>query len=188
VNGAMLELSDAVKDRIRELQRLEKRVEEGEEGARRELRRAVRESTPTVIARCADVSGKSRGMLSEAVSGGSPLIKEALEAKAEAMRSEIAGEDPTPLELLLASDITNLWLVVEMLGAFYAGQFQRRERKGEREHKGATVSGIGFLLKMQESAHRRYLAAVRELAHVRKLQAGAPAVQVNTQVNILGSG
>jgi hypothetical protein len=41
---------------------------------------------------------------------------------------------------------------------------------------------------MQESAHRRYLAAVRELAHVRKLQAGAPAVQVNTQVNILGSG
>jgi hypothetical protein len=188
VNGAMLELSDAVKDRIRELQRLEKRVEEGEEGARRELRRAVRESTPTVIARCADVSGKSRGMLSEAVSGGSPLIKEALEAKAEAMRTEIAGEDPTPLELLLASDITNLWLVVEMLGAFYAGQFQRRERKGEREHKGATVSGIGFLLKMQESAHRRYLAAVRELAHVRKLQAGAPAVQVNTQVNILGSG
>jgi len=184
----MLELSDAVKDRIRELQRLEKRVEEGEEGARRELRRAVRESTPTVIARCADVSGKSRGMLSEAVSGGSPLIKEALEAKAEAMRTEIAGEDPTPLELLLASDITNLWLVVEMLGAFYAGQFQRRERKGEREHKGATVSGIGFLLKMQESAHRRYLAAVRELAHVRKLQAGAPAVQVNTQVNILGSG
>jgi hypothetical protein len=187
VNGAMLELSDAVKDRIRELQRLEKRVEEGEEGARRELRRAVRESTPTVIARCADVSGKSRGMLSEAVSGGSPLIKEALEAKAEAMRTEIAGEDPTPLELLLASDITNLWLVVEMLGAFYAGQFQRRERKGERE-KGATVSGIGFLLKMQESAHRRYLAAVRELAHVRKLQGGAPAVQVNTQVNILGSG
>jgi len=191
VNGA-LELPGDVKDRIRELQELEKRVEAGEEGARRELRRAVRESTPMVIARCADVSGKSRGMLSEAVSGGRPLIKEALEAKAEAMRSEIAGEDPTPLELLLAEDITNQWLVQEMLGAFYAGQFQRREHKGESEHKGATISGIAFLLKfllkMQESAHRRYLAAIRELARVRKLQAGAPAVQVNTQVNILGSG
>jgi hypothetical protein len=104
------------------------------------------------------------------------------------MRSEIAGENPTPLELLLAEDLTNLWLVQEMLGAFYAGQFQRREHKGEREHKGATVSGIAFLLKMQESAHRRYLAAIRELARVRKLQAGAPALQVNTQVNILGSG
>jgi hypothetical protein len=181
VNGA-LELPGDVRDRIRELQELERRVEAGEEGARGELRRAVRESTPMVIARCADVSGKSRGMLSEAVSGGRPLIKEAVEAKAEAMRSEIAGENPTPLELLLAEDLTNLWLVQEMLGAFYAGQFQRRE------HKGATVSGIAFLLKMQESAHRRYLAAIRELARVRKLQAGAPAVQVNTQVNILGSG
>jgi hypothetical protein len=180
VNGA-LELPGDVRDRIRELQELERRVEAGEEGARGELRRAVRESTPMVIARCADVSGKSRGMLSEAVSGGRPLIKEALEAKAEVMRLEIAGENPTPLELLLAQDITNLWLVQEMLGAFYAGQFQRRE------HKGATVSGIAFLLKMQESAHRRYLAAIRELARVRKLQAGAPALQVNTQINILGA-
>jgi hypothetical protein len=180
VNGA-LELPGDVRDRIRELQELERRVEAGEEGARGELRRAVRESTPMVIARCADVSGKSRGMLSEAVSGGRPLIKEALEAKAEVMRLEIAGENPTPVELLLAEDITNHWLVQEMLGAFYAGQFQRRE------HKGATVSGIAFLLKMQESAHRRYLAAIRELARVRKLQAGAPALQVNTQINILGA-
>jgi hypothetical protein len=96
-------------------------------------------------------------------------------------------EDPAPPELLLAEDITNQWLVLETLTAFYAGQFQRREHKGEREHKGATISGIAFLLKMQESAHRRYLAAIRELARVRKLQAGAPALQVNTQINILGA-
>ena len=36
-----------------------------------------------------------------------------------------------------------------------------------------------------EGATRRYLAAIRELARVRKLQATAPPVQVNTQVNIL---
>jgi hypothetical protein len=35
-----------------------------------------------------------------------------------------------------------------------------------------------------ESATRRYLAAIKELARVRKLQAGTP-VQVNTQVNVL---
>jgi hypothetical protein len=40
VNGAIrLELSNDVKDRIRELQELERRVEAGEEGARKELRR-----------------------------------------------------------------------------------------------------------------------------------------------------
>jgi hypothetical protein len=37
-----------------------------------------------------------------------------------------------------------------------------------------------------ESATRRYLAAIRELARVRKLEATAPPVQVNTQVNVLG--
>jgi HAMP domain-containing protein len=41
--------------------------------------------------------------------------------------------------------------------------------------------------KLQESANSRYLAAIRELARVRKVQAGTPAVQVNTQVNILGA-
>jgi hypothetical protein len=41
------------------------------------------------------------------------------------------------------------------------------------------------MLKWQESANRRYFAAIRELARVRKLEAGSPAVQYNTQVNIL---
>jgi hypothetical protein len=36
-----------------------------------------------------------------------------------------------------------------------------------------------------ESATRRYLAAIKELARVRKLQAGTPPVRVNTQVNVL---
>jgi hypothetical protein len=41
------------------------------------------------------------------------------------------------------------------------------------------------MLKWQERANRRYLAAIRELARVRKLEATARPVQVNTQVNIL---
>ena len=37
-----------------------------------------------------------------------------------------------------------------------------------------------------DSATRRYLASIRDLARVRKLEATAPPVQVNTQVNVLG--
>jgi len=37
-----------------------------------------------------------------------------------------------------------------------------------------------------DSATRRYLAAIRDLARLRKLEATAPPVQVNTQVNVLG--
>jgi hypothetical protein len=33
---------------------------------------------------------------------------------------------------------------------------------------------------------KQFLAAVRELARVRKLEATAPPVQVNMQVNVLG--
>jgi hypothetical protein len=35
-----------------------------------------------------------------------------------------------------------------------------------------------------ESATRRYLATIRELARVRKLQAKTPAVQQNVQINL----
>jgi hypothetical protein len=45
----------------------------------------------------------------------------------------------------------------------------------------------GFLMqqtRILESPTRRYLAAIRKLARVRKLQATAPQVQVNTQINV----
>jgi hypothetical protein len=40
------------------------------------------------------------------------------------------------------------------------------------------------MVKIQESVNRRYLAAIKTLAQVRKLQANTLAVQVNTQINI----
>ncbi len=40
------------------------------------------------------------------------------------------------------------------------------------------------MLKVRASANRRYLAAIKALAQVRKLQANTPAVQFNTQINL----
>jgi hypothetical protein len=40
----------------------------------------------------------------------------------------------------------------------------------------------------QESANRRFLCAIRELARVRKLQNNTPAVQFNTQINLDATG
>ena len=56
--------------------------------------------------------------------------------------------------------------------------------------KGRRIS-LGLLkhyLSWQEGANRRYLAAIRELARVRKLQSGTPGIQVNnnTQINVSG--
>jgi len=47
--------------------------------------------------------------------------------------------------------------------------------------------GPGFLMQQSrilESATRRYLATIREIARARKLRATAPQVQVNTQINV----
>jgi hypothetical protein len=40
------------------------------------------------------------------------------------------------------------------------------------------------LVRFQESAQRRFLAAIKALAQVRKLQANTLAVQYNTQINM----
>jgi hypothetical protein len=40
------------------------------------------------------------------------------------------------------------------------------------------------MCKIQESANRRYLAAMKTLAQVRRLQANTPGIQFNTQINV----
>src|SRR5215217_8387867 len=54
--GAMLELelTDEVRERVAELRALSEKVQDREEGARTELRRALRESAPGVLARCSN--------------------------------------------------------------------------------------------------------------------------------------
>jgi hypothetical protein len=93
-----LELTDAARERIRELQDLSRKVEDGGGDARKELRRAVRESSPEVIARCSNIARTYRGFLAQTASGKDPLVEEAFVRRAEMLALEIAGEQPTPLE------------------------------------------------------------------------------------------
>jgi hypothetical protein len=50
--------------------------------------------------------------------------------------------------------------------------------------KRSPPSYIRHMLKVEESAHRRFLSSVTALAKVRKLQANTPGVQFNTQINL----
>lgn len=176
-----LELPEETKARLAELKELSDRAEAGEEGARRELRRAVRESAPGVIARASDVGRKASRMLAKTAGGGEPLIEEALYARLDMMRAEIAGDDPTPLEVLLTEHVVSSWMLVALFDALMAGQLW----KGMPSENRLTEQGLRYYLRWQEGANRRYLAAIREIARVRKLQAGAPAVRVNARVTIL---
>jgi hypothetical protein len=100
---------------------LSKNAESGDKEARAELRRAVAESSPTVIAEASDVARRAERMLVKTISAGEPLMQETLEARLDHMRGEIAGEHPTPLERLLAERVVAGWLLAEVQEAPHRG-------------------------------------------------------------------
>jgi hypothetical protein len=177
--SAEIEPRDELETKIERLQTLSKAAEGGDIEARQELRRAVARCSPEVIAEASDVARRAERMLVKTISAGEPLMQKTLKARLDHMRSEIAGENPTPLERLLAERVVAGWLLVEVLEALLAAQYQR----------GAIGSRIGpsYILQMSkilESATKRHLAAVLTLARVRKLQSNMPGVQYNTQINV----
>jgi hypothetical protein len=176
-----LELSNETKARLRELRILSEKAEAGDKGARRELRKAIRSSTPEIVAKASNLSRKGHKILIGTAAGGDPLMEEALSARLDLMRAQIAGEDPTPLEALLTERVVSCWLLVELLEALTSAQLQTG---GHMKDKRVPPSFLQFILRWQESAHRRYLSAIKELVRVRKLQGRSPGVQYNTQINI----
>ena len=177
------QLSAEVRQSLEELRELSGKAESGDKVAGKELRRKVKEASPQVIARASDVGRKAQNLLVDTASGGDPLTKGALSGRLDMMRAEIAGEDPTPLEVLLTERVVACWLLVELFEVLMSAQLWKGMSKENRVPLSYTLQ----MLRWQESANRRYLAGIRELARVRKLEAGSPAMQVNTQVNILRS-
>jgi hypothetical protein len=171
----MLELTDGQCEKIRELQALADEAKDGDQGARRRLRVALRRSAPEVVARCSDTATTYRGLLAKAASGGNPLVREAILERARLMASELAGPNATPLEMLLCDRVASLWVLVELQealsSAWYSGQT-----------KGKTSPAFMLqMVRLQESAHRRYLQAIKTLAQVQKLRRPS-----RLQVNIGG--
>ncbi len=174
-----LELPDATKAKLRELQDLSKEAEAGNKEARKELRRVLRVSSPEIVAKCSDFARRGQRIVAETMAAGEPLMEEALVAGLDLMREQVAGQDPSPLELLLTERIVSSWLVLEALEALMNAQLKRGEGAPR-----TPPSYLKFIIGWLESAHRRYLSSIRELARVRKLQINVPDIQVNTQINM----
>jgi hypothetical protein len=164
-----------------ELEHLSRAAEGGDTDARAELRRRVRECAPEKLTEIAAIARRADGMLIRTISADEALMEEALSARVDQMRAEVAGPNPTPLEEMLAQRVVSGWLLVEVLEALVSAQFSRRLPDG------AQRSSPAYLLqqsKILESATRRHMQAINTLARVRKLQADTPGVQFNTQINV----
>ena len=93
----------------------------------------------------------------ELAAGPDLLAREALTRQLAALKTELAGPAPTPLERLLVERIAATWLQVNYADAIAA---QARD---------VSVKQAGLALERQDRAHRRHLAAVAALATVRRL-------------------
>jgi hypothetical protein len=175
--SAAFELSKDVKERLSILEALSEKAEAGDKAARRELREAVRESAPEVISSASDFGKRGRWALIKTASANDVLMEEALGARVELMRTEVAGPDPSPLEALIAERVCSLWLLIELLELLVSAQLSDANKE-----KRVPMSYLRDVWRWQESASRRYLAALKTLAQVRKLQSNTPDIQYNTQI------
>jgi hypothetical protein len=102
--------------------------------------------------------------------------KKVLERQLAAMREEIAGANPSPLERLLAERIVLTWLQIQLFEGLYAANML----------KSTTIAQGNYHQKRLDQTYRRYLSAIRMLAQIRKM---GPAVQINIaekQINTAG--
>ena len=173
----LVKVSDEARERLHKLRALSDKVETGDKGAVLELRRALEQSSSEVVNFCASIAQDYRRLAAGTGSGGDPLVKEAMVEGAGRLARELAGENPTALEVLLAERIASLWVLTETQEALLFASYRRGQQK---------PVGPSFMIQMcriQESTHRRYLAAIRTLAQVRKLRANTPNLHL-TQINV----
>jgi hypothetical protein len=123
-----------------------------------------------------DVFGFARAALVRPVAGGNVATQEAMERKIDAVRDELAGPNPTPLERILSERAALCW--------FDAHEMDRRFSDTP---SGTTFKDAEYRQSRRDRAQKRFLAACKTLATVRKL--AVPAIQVNfarNQVNVVG--
>lgn len=158
-----------------ELLALTLRAEKGDKTAIPALREYLK--VPAVVdVLGGDLAKQAQLTLINKLSGQNLLFKESLTRKLELMREELAGSNPTPLERLLVERIVACWLHLHHLEITYASKESMALELGS------------YYQRSISSAQKRYLAAIKTLAVVRKL--AVPVLQVNIakkQVNVAGS-
>jgi hypothetical protein len=139
-----------------ELARLLERAEKGDSTVLPQLRRVLDES-PALWQGYGDLSLQAQGALVQLAGGNNLLLCESLMRQMAALKAELMGESPSPLEKLLAGRVAACWLQV----SYYDGLIAQT-RQG-------TPAQAKLLQQQQDTAHRRYLSAVTTLATIRKL-------------------
>jgi hypothetical protein len=163
-------------EKLRDLLRL---AEKGDKDAVPEIRKILSEH-PDLARRFVHVAHIAEDALIEKMTKeGDLATREIMRCQLEAMREEIAGENASPLERLLAERVVATWLQIQLFEGLYArGMF-----------KSTTIAQGSYHQKRLDQTYRRHLSAIRALAQIRKLLKGTAITQINIadkQINTTG--
>jgi hypothetical protein len=137
---------------------LVRRAREGDQTVLSELRRLL-DQNPRLWKCHGDLAQQAEEAWLRLAAGHDLFLHESLIRKLRDLREELAGPDPSPLEKLLVGRIVACWLQVYYADAVYA------------QTKDPTVppARLRVLQSRQESSERRFQAAIKQLAVVKKL-------------------
>ena len=147
--------------RGRDMERLAELVQRAQQGdltALPRLREAL-EGDPSLWQEYGDLAAQAQEAWLQLLAGTDYLLAESVRLKLGALRQELSAEGASPLEKLLIERVVACWLQTCYSDSVYA------QAKGPA----STPSVRQELMKRQDSSQRRYLAAIKQLALVRKL-------------------
>ena len=114
---------------------------------------------PSIWQEYGDLAAQAQEAWLQLLAGTDYMLAESVRLKLGALRHELGAEGASPLEKLLIERIVACWLQTHYADALYA------QARGPQ----STASVRQELMKRQESSQRRYLAAIKQLALIRKL-------------------
>jgi len=153
---------------------------EGDEAALETLRKEHPEVLDNYMVILGDLRSTIESVLLDSFIGDDlPITRRGVELRLEALREELAGPCPSPLERLLVERIVISWVQANHSDLLAATSMKGEAPLKERQHH----------LKVQDRATKCFLNSCKVLAQVQKLL--GPNIQVNIaerQVNVSPGG
>ncbi len=157
---------------IKEFSASVRKAQEGDTVALANVREALKKPGVPDLLR-GNVAREALSALVKVYAGTNPVAREAVLCKLDEMRLELSGPNPSSLEKFLVERVLATWLHLHTIEAAYASKESMSLTLGQ------------YYQKTMTAAQKRYLAAIKGLAEVRKL--ALPTLQVNIakkQVNV----
>lgn len=152
------------------LKPLLQRADNGDETVVPELRAALKEVPQLAGAMGGNLAEEAERALVKAIAGKDLIYREGVYQQMSNLRLELSGPNPMPLERLLVERVVLCWLHAYHADCQYAYA------------KSVTLEHGEYLQRQQDRAQRRYLAAIKSLATVRRL-----ALPIKVDVSVVGT-